>query len=1542
MLYFLANSAKEMMFTALARALRHDNTTTKWLDSLRHTLRHKQWSRERIAELEQIANKLWDEAWAAAPHNQKPDNEERGAHAAPLTSRHYMSVQDAFPTPTHADSNLRIHALRNRTRQHHDAGAPDGPTIVPTTTPGLAMRTRGFINASPIVVLNDTGASVTVISTPCARRLQLDVTNPSDVTVVLNPNGAKFAVAGVVNDEISFDGHRFPFHAVVLDDLQADLILGEDFMQRHGVTLRYGDNTITYGAITIPVLDEARYTSTTYRRTDGTPVYAGDDITIDPLATTDVQARVRLPLAVRLAQYAWHFQPLTQLQYLYNIYVPDAIVRPEDNDSVIVRIASNGRDGVAVTIPAGTMMGTLRTLRANPADASRPLLYAMAQVPAANPGPPPVAPTATAPDRHEEFRRLLDSIIEGLPHDVMLNEREQLRELLVEYQGTVHAEKLGRANAYRFDIDPGTAKPVCHPDRRWSPQELAYIKTHIDQLLQQGLIEPSTSPWSSRLVCAPKKDASGQRTDIRVCVDFRDVNALTHRDAYPAPSVHGVLDKLHGMAFFTSMDLQKGFHQIDMTERARDICSFRCPFGFFRYTRLPFGIMNAPAAFQRMMDTVLRGVLHGNVMVYMDDVIIYTKTWGDHIARLRDVLHRIAGAGLTINLKKCKFACHNLLYLGHTVTKEGIRPEQLKVEAVRSVARPSNLAELQSFLGLTGVFRRFIAGYGDLARPLTEMTRKSEQSTWKSGSVWTEERTMAFEALKDAVCDDVTLAHPRFDRPLLMVCDASDYGMGAMLAQMDDEGHERPIAFTSATFAGYARAYTTTEKEGLAVAWAAAQFRPYIHGIPTVVVTDHAALTHILRKGVAPQRIARIVLDLAEYDFTYVHRKGSHNKVADAMSRLASIMSTHNAVVGAPDDFASPPVVNALRVTDAKPAQRCLDVMETEPTPRLGDGHPAIMDTSSGPSTHDPDVMDVEPLDPEPTPRLGDRTTTPPQHHILEQPATTAGVDHAKHASERRKPMRHTNPIYVAPDSHIEAVTPLSMTLSAFAAEQHADPECDAMFRYIMTGEEPRDPKFGRWVIARSDEFVVQETVLKHVEVIRHQHRQPTIRVTAMVPKTLRLAVMSACHDHVATGGHMGVERTYLRTRQYYWWPRQYADARDYVAACLTCQSTQKGHLRLAPLQQHVVPTYPFEVLAMDLLEMPTSDMGNRYAMVVIDHFSRYAIVVPIADKQATTVAKALMERVVLLHGHPAKLLTDRGPEFRNQLLLRVCELLSTKKPFTTPYRPQADGLAERFNRTLLKLLRAFIRKDQRNWDEVLPYILYAYNTSIARTTGVAPYTLIYGHEPPAPAYFDVLLETGQVRTAVNPSVWKAQLLEFLDADALEEARVRSENAKAKQRELHNQHAQPRRPLAPGTVVWVRNKQQADPGRKPKLMRPLTGLYAIVEQDGPVTYTVRRLASVSSKTRKLHADMLHPAYMAAGITLTTAPLQQSDPTASEDEDDTLSYEVDAITAMRKDGAALQFYVVWKGYPGQDSWEDERNLDCPALVESFLNSQISRV
>ena len=1578
LLFYAAQRAEQRVIRAVALSLKSPESVQMWMERLEVAVRAKGVAENVVKVFVGDGIDIWDAAvaaqrlWIALSALQA---QERVAGAG---RDGCGDEKEARVLEPEVEADAMVKQVEPKVR-----------AVVAIKPPGIMMQTVAYVAGKPETVFNDSGADVSCVSSATVKRLGLVV--EATTVAVYNPNGVPFKMMGVTVIPLKFGNREFKFPFQVIEDLDVGILIGDDFLRHYKCTLSYGSGFVEYDGVPVSTVQplESKSTLRMYRATEGLCVELAENTVVAVGKAVDMFGRVRLPDGFRYGQHVWTFEPLMTTEAALGVAFVPAVVKLEGADSVRVRVVRREGAPTTIILPAGTVVGRIHTLRSNRKNLEEIRVIRALSTLAAGPGRAEVTEVdtkiiansvdienvsvveATQADvgasgegwtvEHEEaFQGELRRILKQMPAELTAEERQAMADVLTQYKQMLNPVRLGCAKGVIVDIDPGVARPVCHPDRRWSPQESRAIREQVDALLAAGLVEPSDSPWSNRLVCAPKKGSDGTKSEIRVCVDFRDVNALCVKDAYPAPNVEATLDQLNKAAWYSSVDLAKGYHQVPLSERAKQICSFRCPSGFFRYTRMPFGIMNAPAVFQRMMDVVLRDIAWKFCMVYVDDVIIYSTSWSDHVDHVAHVLRRIRDAGLTVGLKKCHFGGREVAFLGYVVSAKGIKPDPAKVAAVRAFQIPATLPELRSFLGLASQFRKFIRSFGDMARPLQYLTRKEAHGLWVAGRAWTEERVLAFEAIKACVTEEVTLAHPRYDKPLLVVCDASDYGMGAMLAQLDDAGNERPIAFTSATFYGPALRYTTTEKEGLAVVWAAAHFRPYIHGIPTVVVTDHAALTWILARGDPPARIAHWVMDLAQYDFTYVHRKGAHNNVADALSRLQGIMDAVERV----DGSAEMPTSCVIRGVTTRRKKKSLGVQNvdeapSEDVPMVSQPVVALQDKNSVPAIE------------------GSSQPTRPGNVVHHRDGTCVdtcdvgfegvegvgcnrgGGDCAPSAAGADTPKEVPKPkttdksqMRQEPGFWVEEATSDGVRLGTeFTAEeiisaQLRDTELRAMRGYIQNGIVPDDTTLRAWVMSRSDEFLLQTGVLMKAEHLRVMGRR-SVRLTLAVPKELKWKVVAACHDSAAFGGHMDAARTCARVKRHFWWGRVYSDVYDYVGGCLTCRSAAKRTAGPAPVSLHSVPTRPFEYMGIDLIAMPESASGNKYAMVVMDHFSRYATVVPVPDKSATTVARALVRYVVLVHGPPKSLLSDQGGEFDNELMKELARSFGYKKLSTTPYRPQCDGLVERFNRTLLRLLRCFVDTSQLNWDDVLPYVLFAYNTAVSSTTGEAPFSIVFGREPPAPIFAGVLDDVGVVRKCVDPAGWRREVQQVLSEEFMGELAAMNRDGKVKRNDAVNAGRAIRNVFRPGLVVLVANNQKVVDGGRPKLARKQRGLFVVVSMVTAVTAKLRKVGDAKRALSRVHVDQLEPVRTAGNkVLVLSSPfppdvcaedrLQDDGDEGSTDEATTEDFEVAKVSGIRLKEGQLQLKVSWKGYDAaEDSWLAECDLDCPRLVEDFV-------
>lgn len=403
------------------------------------------------------------------------------------------------------------------------------------------------------------------------------------------------------------------------------------------------------------------------------------------------------------------------------------------------------------------------------------------------------------------------------------------------------------------------------------------LKEEIQKMSDLGVIELSMSEWSSPMVMVPKKDGS-----TRPCIDFRKVNAVSRFDAYPMPRIDDLVERVGKAKYITTLDLCKGYWQIPMEETSRQYTAFRAPSGLYQFTVMPFGLHGAPATFQRLMDTVLRG-MDSFSAAYLDDVVIFSYSWEDHLHHLRQVLTSIERAGLSLNAQKCEWVKSEVQYLGYQMGDGHIRPLVDKVEAIRNRERPRTKRQVRSLLGLLGWYCNFLPHYSTLAAPLTDLTRKEAPNPVK----WSLKCEQSFVALKNAMCSFPVLCSPDFQKRFVVQTDASDVGLGAVLLQ-GDEGEERPVLYLSRKLEPRETRYSTIEKEGLAIKWALESLRYYLLGREFDVETDHRALSWINTMKDRNARITRWYLDLQPFNFRIRHKPGKTNILADYLSRFTT------------------------------------------------------------------------------------------------------------------------------------------------------------------------------------------------------------------------------------------------------------------------------------------------------------------------------------------------------------------------------------------------------------------------------------------------------------------------------------------------------------------------------------------------------------------------------------------------------------------------------------------------------------------------------
>ena len=738
------------------------------------------------------------------------------------------------------------------------------------------------VHGLKIEALVDTGSYVTLLSDSLYRILQT-IGEPALLPIELPTGSAR----SVTNHELQFLGKlpvlikigrtKLTHEVHILERSPRKFILGIDFLQRFG-TMRIDTRRqrVHFGRISVPCLSGERFSRTTKQYANGVqrvPEVAKGKSAVQLLENIRIPANSALlvdaKIEHRLNADNLIFEPHRQLQIKYDVLSPNSIVPEGEKDCIPVLFINSMN--APIHLYKGMQVGHVEPL---PGELDRD--YEIAEV-LAEIG-------ECARDNSTHALHSLDLSKSELEEE----EKKQLTELLWRYKDVFsHSDDdLGRTNVAKHSIITTTNEPVKQRPYRVPYEQRTVIDEHVNDLLKRKLIEPSNSPYSSPVLIVKKKDGSD-----RFCIDYRKLNRITKQDVFPLPHIDDILLSLGKSKYFTVLDANSGYWQVELDDDAKEKSAFCTYNGLYQWNVMPFGLTAAPSTYQRLMTIALSGLLWKFAFIFIDDLICADAEFQTHLLHLTQIFERLRAANIKLKLRKCEFAKASVNFLGHTVTRDGVHVDMSKVEKLQNMPVPATPTHVKSFLGLAQFYGRFVPDFAQIAHPLHTLLKKYNQ--WS----WTPQCQQAFELLKAKLSAAPVLKHPDFTpgKPFILCTDASDYAVGAVLAQLDEDNFERPIAFASRTLQASERNYSVTDKEGLALVWSVKHFRPYIFNRKIIVYTDHIALRWLMITPQPSGRLSRWAMTLQEYDIEIKFRRGNNNSVADCLSRLvgeANVVAT--------------------------------------------------------------------------------------------------------------------------------------------------------------------------------------------------------------------------------------------------------------------------------------------------------------------------------------------------------------------------------------------------------------------------------------------------------------------------------------------------------------------------------------------------------------------------------------------------------------------------------------------------------------------------
>lgn len=1332
----------------------------------------------------------------------------------------------------------------------------------------------------------------------------------------------------------------------LVDDLSCGLLLGLSFLKRNRLHIIWGKHEKND---TIRINDTSReiWATCTQRKISNRKtarVHAVEDVVVLPGEGRSIEIRHR-PLPVHSDGYLLEPVAITDPRKLTYASLPNAIM---DGQTQLVQFSNFGE--VPVTIRKGQILGVLRQMTITDdvktfvTSNKEKKVSAIPITSLLGDEPPEEEPEGRYPDGYPFNLPVSDPgfNIDDADIDECWNkeDRDKVRQLILHHHRLFNP-RLGQFNdgikmGVPFKPDAQLDDLVQQP-YNLSKKDRESFDHIIDPLKDIGVVEDV--PLGDICQAASPAFVVYRNEKPRVVVDLRRVNSKLLMHGYPLPRQDDILASMGGCSVFTIMDILKGFFQQPLEEDDKWKTTFVTPHrGLQRLTVASMGLATTPSFFQHRMETILKPYLWLFVLVYIDDIIVFSRSFHEHLKHLEAIFTVLENSGATMSLPKCHFAQRGVEALGHYVSRLGLSTTADKTEAIRNLEMPVDLKTLEAGLGLMGYYREFVPNYAIIADPLNELktlgfkesprsnpqrdkwaqkrtfppkaeppkdtASEKDRAAWQQkqdylDSLWKKSK-VAWAKLKDMLVDAVDLAFPDYGKPFYLYVDTSAKGIGASLHQIQDDGRSRPILFLSRTLTPAEKNYFAPELEALGLVWALDKCSHYVDHSKVVVITDHKSIEDAFNsKNRMPHNIRRITkwrlfLQRYAHNLEVIYRPGKIHTNADALSRLPKKVEERPHVSADPLSSMTDPVVRAYVLT--RRAAHLLAEPKSKPGKTTADaqvhnGLKADHSVAEAPTSTDAIPTQGEPPHVDPSPEPSDAMDVPmPQIDISEE------------------------------GGHVLGTLRLS---DEWTRELIGTLERDAVFgkiyrRLCEQAERTSADQDGPDLTIHNFHLHPRSRLLYFMD---ENEKARLVIPQKMVPRIVHMA-----HDERA---HVGENRVYYFLRDIVFFHHMRKSIHSHISACAVCglnrQPRKPPYGDLKPIH---TPEVPITALCMDfIVGLPESRQGHDTILLITDKTSKFMIAIP-GKASYTTEDWAIryMEQVYPIWGFPQTFISDMDSKFISDFWTALCKAAETQIRMTAAHHSAANGQAERSVQTVMIALVAATGAlfNSSPWESKLPHIMFVMNTSRSVTTGQIPAVMLYGQQlrgfhSPVPG---VLPENGYA--------YQRQV-------AQEEAAELVQIAQAKMKIYYDKMHTPPPKLDVDDYVYVRLAKPGQRGyhlnHQTKLTFRKTGPYRIAKKIDDLSYEIE-LPSWLKWNPRISIEHLVPASKEQAAAVQPAP-------GALTMDNEQKFIVDHIVSHARmakpgeNGKSLHYEVKWMGYDGA-TWEphDALSQDVPKLVEEY--------